>query len=547
MSARLNAVAARDLSGRLAFSYLRVSTGKQAVDGRAGIDRQADAFLPFCERHRLTPNPDPLIDQGLSAFHGRHRSKGALAAFVEAAALGHVPPGSVLVVEDLDRFSREAPSHAEQLLHKLWDQDLALGIVRDDVVIDRQHYDADLGVRVMLLARRDAAHDQSRKLSYRITDVWERRRVEAAAGRKYPAARPFWCDWDEEAGDFKLNDQALIPRLAVQLSIEGMGFTQIAQHFNAEGYRNTSGKPYTYAWVRRIIADRRMLGEQQWKGDTQPLQGYFPAVITEADWAACWAAIDSRNRRKGKVGRGTHIRNLFQGLTFCPCGSPLTYLPARDREGRPRSYAYLRCTGKQNNTCTEGRSNPHYDEEWMLRSFMTQRWDQFFRRPSDSKERRALQAKILKAETDHRKQQAAADAAAGNMAELLASGSLDTDTATMISKAASTAKGKAAALGQELSKLRSELQLLDQRPTGKQQQEQLRERVEAFIASDCEDVAERRKFNNWLSTLGVKITISEAAAGSRWAMAISPMEPPQTAADGSVSVAGAEIHVSATR
>ena len=63
---------------RLAFSYQRVSASKQAEEVRAGLDRQADAFLEFCQRHDLTPSADPLMDRGLRAFHDRHRRRGAL-------------------------------------------------------------------------------------------------------------------------------------------------------------------------------------------------------------------------------------------------------------------------------------------------------------------------------------------------------------------------------------------------------------------------------------------------------------------------------------
>ena len=46
---------------RIAFSYQRVSNRKQAGEGKKGIARQGEEFAPFCERHGLTPNPDPIV------------------------------------------------------------------------------------------------------------------------------------------------------------------------------------------------------------------------------------------------------------------------------------------------------------------------------------------------------------------------------------------------------------------------------------------------------------------------------------------------------
>ena len=87
-------------SARIAFSYQRVSNRKQAGKGKKGIARQHEDFAPFCERHGLTPNPDPIVDEGLSAYHATHVKKGNLAGFLKAAEDKKIPWGSVLVVED---------------------------------------------------------------------------------------------------------------------------------------------------------------------------------------------------------------------------------------------------------------------------------------------------------------------------------------------------------------------------------------------------------------------------------------------------------------
>ena len=122
---------------RIAFSYQRVSNRKQGGEGKKGIARQGEEFAPFCERHGLTPNPDPIVDEGLSAFHAKHVKKGNLAGFLKAAEAKKIPWGSVLVVEDWSRFSRRKASHSLQMLHALWTLGCALAWVREDVVITR--------------------------------------------------------------------------------------------------------------------------------------------------------------------------------------------------------------------------------------------------------------------------------------------------------------------------------------------------------------------------------------------------------------------------
>src|SRR5262249_49377628 len=60
-----------------------------------------------------------MSDKGVSAFRGKHRSdpgKHALAAFLELVKQGRVPRGSVLLIENMDRLSREKPVPAVNAL-----------------------------------------------------------------------------------------------------------------------------------------------------------------------------------------------------------------------------------------------------------------------------------------------------------------------------------------------------------------------------------------------------------------------------------------------
>jgi hypothetical protein len=56
-----------------------------------------------------------LRDEGLSTYHQKHVTQGALGTFLRAVEDGRIPDGSVLIVEDLDRLSRaEVPSVVPQ-------------------------------------------------------------------------------------------------------------------------------------------------------------------------------------------------------------------------------------------------------------------------------------------------------------------------------------------------------------------------------------------------------------------------------------------------
>ena len=128
-----------------------------------GLARQEDLFEPFCQRHGLIPNKDRVIDEGLSAYHGVHYRKGNLGGFLQARRDGLIPAGSVLVVEEWDRFSRRKASTSERMLHEMWELDLALGLVTQNQIITEESYNSDAGQALILKVLQIEANGESAK------------------------------------------------------------------------------------------------------------------------------------------------------------------------------------------------------------------------------------------------------------------------------------------------------------------------------------------------------------------------------------------------
>jgi len=494
----------------LAFSYQRVSDPKQTRDGRAGLDRQADAFIGFCQRHALIPNADPLVDKGLSAFHGRHRSKGALGSFIAAAQSGEIPTGTVLVVEDVDRLTREVADKQLRLLLEFFDSGLAIGVIRDDWIIDKDNYNNHPTLRLVLQTRFDAANDYSKKLSSRISDVWQRRQRDWIENRKPYLGKGSRPEWLADNGDKFIEIEkavALVQRIFNLCAEENMGGTQIAEVLNADGIKPARSDAYGPTRILRILHDRRVLGEKDWPDGTVSAD-YFPRIIDQTLWDKCQKAIDQRHDNKGRHGRGEVVANLFQGGTFCACGRSLFLQTGRNRQGQV-AYAWLRCTGRRKKTCPEPPGDWKYDEEALLLAFMAQRWSKFFDRPTDNRQRRALEKQLRELETLEATQHQQSERAEAELSRLLLEGGLDAPTANMLRKAVSDATAKAQTTRRKADAVKAEMQQLQLRPTGSDVQQQIKARVAAFMASDRHNVAERRRFNNWFLSLGVGVTVMD--------------------------------------
>src|SRR5215471_18471211 len=92
-----------------AYSYIRFSSPEQAKgDSIRRQESLRDAWL--AKTGAVLDTSLSLRDEGVSAFAGAHRQNAdrhALAAFLELVKQGRIPRGSYLIVESLDRLSRE--------------------------------------------------------------------------------------------------------------------------------------------------------------------------------------------------------------------------------------------------------------------------------------------------------------------------------------------------------------------------------------------------------------------------------------------------------
>ena len=98
-----------------AYSYVRFSTTVQSLG--ASLQRQTEGAEHFvAERPNLVLDKTlNLGDLGVSAYHGKNATEGALGGFIKAVDEGKVAKGSYLLVENLDRLSRETVTTALEL------------------------------------------------------------------------------------------------------------------------------------------------------------------------------------------------------------------------------------------------------------------------------------------------------------------------------------------------------------------------------------------------------------------------------------------------
>jgi DNA invertase Pin-like site-specific DNA recombinase len=159
-----------------AFSYLRMSTPGQLRGD--SLHRQLTAAREYVEKHGLDLlEADQLRDIGVSAFKGDNVAEGAaLGRFMAAVRSGRIATGSYLLVEDLDRLSRQAIFNSLALVVELVTSGIVVVTLSNGKRYDTTTGPGDL---IMSIISMERAHDESRMKSYHKKNSWKAARERA--------------------------------------------------------------------------------------------------------------------------------------------------------------------------------------------------------------------------------------------------------------------------------------------------------------------------------------------------------------------------------
>ncbi|MCI0702210.1 MAG: recombinase family protein [Planctomycetia bacterium] len=320
----------------VAYSYLRFSSPQQATGD--SIRWQVEATAAWCQRNAVQLDESiKLRDEGVSAFKGAHRKNPdvhALAGFLNAVKAGRVPAGSFLIVESLDRLTREELGEAVELVLSLVNR--GVKIVQLQPLESVLQKPVDITALVLAVVELSRGHSESKMKSERVSAAWARKQKEAAK-RIVTRRLPGWIDYID--GKLVLNAaKAKTVRRLFKMSSEGMGVFAISKQLNAEkvpviGRAFFKGRRMEWCQtsIYAILKSRAAIGDyvpykcrgEGRKPQGDPVPGYFPPVVDEATFYAVQKGFETRAKVRGK--RGKHV-NLFAGLLVdARNGGSLTY------------------------------------------------------------------------------------------------------------------------------------------------------------------------------------------------------------------------------
>lgn len=327
----------------IAYSYKRFSSDAQ--EGNDSIRRQTAAAAKFIEDHPelglVLDTTLSLTDAGVSAFKGKNLSKtGTLGIFMDAVRDGIIKPGSWLLLESLDRFTRLAVNFAAPELLFLINQGIVVVTLHNKTIYREEDFQGNEGIVNLMgaLIAMQGHHQEQVAKGKRVAAAWKSNYAKAAAGgHVVTKIVPFWLAVNSERSGFNvLEDRASIVREIYERRASGDGKTKIANDLTARGVPTSKGRG-TGIWHPSAVA--KLLDSDTPSGALvnkhgERLEGYYPNIVSPA----LFQQVRALRQQAPVQGKAT-TSHILTGLVKHECGTTMR----RVNKGVKSSGIKLQC------------------------------------------------------------------------------------------------------------------------------------------------------------------------------------------------------------
>lgn len=372
------------ITGKLtgvALSYSRYSSAEQGSG--TSVARQRNRFNQFINSHNLE-TLEPIIDENKSAFHDKQFTNGKLGALIDDIENGTIDVKSkkfYLVIEDLDRFSREKPKTSLMRLFSLLELGVNIITLSDYELYDENADENSIFKALNSLIR---AHNESSRKSDILKETYKEKwkAIKEGTNTKKLNSCPKWIEQVQETiikdgKKIKVWKMKLIPEKAAVIKkifewAEFHGKPTIKKMLMEEEIPTFTGrKVWSLSSVNNFFKDRRVIGErdlhemkycEEKKKQTPVKTGvtiaeFYPPAISIDLYNKAQEHTEKRtlkyfkdkdygknNNKKasqGIGGRTGNKGNLFTGLLICmECGGNYSHYT---NVYKTQKYHYIKC------------------------------------------------------------------------------------------------------------------------------------------------------------------------------------------------------------
>ncbi len=351
---------------QIAYSYIRFSTKEQKKG--TSFKRQVEATEQYCkEKGYKLDKKLTFYDLGLSAFNGKNRTNGELGQFLEMVRNNKVPKNSVLIIENLDRLSREEVDDAYDLFRSIIRAGITIVTLQDRMEYSKESMKANWTQLIISITYMAKAYRESKDKSDRLRSTWKIKRKRISENNKLTSKAPLWLIPKRKkisetryiTTGFVRNEKACHTIECIfNMKKDGIYNERIAQELNQMDEETVWKPPYNKkrksegwrgSYISKILKNREAIGEftvyEKIDGrrvSIKTIPDYFPHAISEKLFYKVQKLIKSNAEIKGNSGGMTgKAKNLFKNVVKCGlCGKPMHYI---DKGPLPKGGIYLHC------------------------------------------------------------------------------------------------------------------------------------------------------------------------------------------------------------
>lgn len=340
------------------YSYIRFSTSEQAKGH--SLTRQLSYSKKVAEERGLTLDDSlSMEDLGVSAFKGDNITQGKFGGFLEAIKDGRVPSGSILLIESLDRLSRQGVMECSSIVTQIINAGITVITAIDNKEYNKESIDKnpfELFAMLMIFIR---ANEESETKSTRVTDVLIQQCEDWQSGKRGFRVKcgkaPNWVRWDDSTKKFVFKDrEKQIMLRKIELYKKGYGGMKIAELINDEFGKGTVH--HTGANVYKEVKRSSLLGQLEVTVRNRPyvLKDYYPRLVEQPEFDD----LVNDSAKRGAIKHSQKFVGILGGIGVFKCGtcgksvnSHVTYRQ-KESEAVPSGHKRYGCVeARRNNNC----------------------------------------------------------------------------------------------------------------------------------------------------------------------------------------------------
>ena len=342
-----------------AYAYIRFS---RAIQATGDSEHRQLTALELFETTTGTTIVEVVYDKGKSAFRGDNARSGNFKEMLDRMGSGAIRAGDYLVVESIDRITRQRVLDGVELLQGILKKGINIYTTVDQKTYSYNDPSRDFENLLMISLIAKRANEESETKSGRLLSAWKARKAKAENGEviiKKGKSIPYGLRVENNKFVIQKEEQEEIQRLFELLLQFGINTAIIK-------INETSLKKWNNGTLNKIIRNKTVIGcmathRVEYTADgkakkilTGFIENYYPNLIEPGLF---YKAVDVMTNRKQKNWSGRRTEqdfNIFKHCIFCAeCGGKL-YYDHRGSRYRGKIYPFFKCDNArvQKHICT---------------------------------------------------------------------------------------------------------------------------------------------------------------------------------------------------